>query len=40
MFRTLLTKLYLFNIDQLDSKYLSKAIAACPALMDLEFVGL
>eukprot|EP01018_Ginkgo_biloba_P032664 Gb_01688 [translate_table: standard] len=36
----LLKTLHLFNIDEMDSKALCKAISCCPSLLDLEIVGL
>lgn len=36
----LLKTLHLYNIDEMDSKALCKAISFCPSLADLEVVGL
>ncbi|XP_031400514.1 F-box protein At4g02733-like isoform X2 [Punica granatum] len=37
---TLLRRLHLYNIDRMDSVSLCMALSACPALCDLEIVGL
>lgn len=37
---SLLKTLHLYNIDEMDSKALCKAISFCPSLADLEVVGL
>ncbi|XP_024520717.1 F-box protein SKIP17-like [Selaginella moellendorffii] len=36
----MLKALHLYNIESMDSKFLCKALMACPALMDLKVVGL